>query len=521
MLRSRDSGRTQAKQRTTGVKSIPAPVGGWNERDSIANMKSHYAVVLENWFPQSSDIQIRQGSAEHATGLGAQVETLMPYRPVTGSHKIFGIAGGKIYNATAVGAVGAADVSGLTNSRWQHINFTTSGGNYLIAVNGVDNMELYDGTTWTTITGASSPAITGLATTLIADVNVHKQRVWYVETASLSAWYTAAGSFAGTVTEFPLGAVFSEGGSLVSMNTWTLDAGSGVDDLAVFITSNGEVAIYAGTDPASANTWELIGVFKIGAPIGQRCLRKYGAELLAITVDGVLPLSNALFAGRVEESSISEIIRGAVDRAVELYRSNFGWELTHYPEASMLVLNVPNSVGLQEQYVMNTVTNAWCKFKGWGANTFELHNDDLYFGGDGVVYKAWTGQQDDGINITADVCSAFSYYGKRGENKKFNMVRPIISREGDPVEVRIAMNTDLNIESPTAIVTFPEVSTGDVWGTGDWTDAVWSGGHSQLTRWFDVQGLGLSAAPHLAVETDRTSVRLSSFDIAWVSGGLL
>jgi hypothetical protein len=43
------------------------------------------------------------------------------------------------------------------------------------------------------------------------------------------------------------------------------------DDYAAFITSEGQVAVYSGADPASSTTWSLVGVFDIGAPIGRRC----------------------------------------------------------------------------------------------------------------------------------------------------------------------------------------------------------------------------------------------------------
>jgi hypothetical protein len=45
----------------------------------------------------------------------------------------------------------------------------------------------------------------------------------------------------------------------MAMGTWTLDAGYGVDDYAVFITNNGEAIVYKGSDPSDPNDWSLIG----------------------------------------------------------------------------------------------------------------------------------------------------------------------------------------------------------------------------------------------------------------------
>ena len=73
------------------VASLPAPVGGWNARDSLANMEPTDAVTLENLFPQTSNVVLRGGYAEHATGLGGQVQSLMVYNSGA-TVKMFGAA---------------------------------------------------------------------------------------------------------------------------------------------------------------------------------------------------------------------------------------------------------------------------------------------------------------------------------------------------------------------------------------------------------------------------------------------
>ena len=86
------------------VASLPAPIGGWNARDSLANMEPMDAVTLENWFPSVSSVNLRGGYSQFATGISGQVETLMTYSSGS-SNKLFAIANGSIYNVTAGGAV--------------------------------------------------------------------------------------------------------------------------------------------------------------------------------------------------------------------------------------------------------------------------------------------------------------------------------------------------------------------------------------------------------------------------------
>ena len=126
--------------RRTGTSqsgSIPAPVRGWNVRDSLANMPEDFAVELENIFPNLTSCDLRSGFLSHSTGNGSgAVETLVEYAgPVT--RKLLSAAGSVIYDSSAEGA-SASIATGKSNARWQTTMFGTSGGNFLFMVNGED-----------------------------------------------------------------------------------------------------------------------------------------------------------------------------------------------------------------------------------------------------------------------------------------------------------------------------------------------------------------------------------------------
>ena len=154
--------------------TTPAPVKGWNARDSLANMDEADAVILDNWFPEESWVRVRRGHASHATGMVSAVESLMSWSGPT-SAKLFAAAGTSIFNATSAGAVGAADLTGLTNARWQHTMFGTSAGNFLYIVNGADAPRYYDGSSWTT------PALTGTTPANMIHMNAFKSRLFFIE----------------------------------------------------------------------------------------------------------------------------------------------------------------------------------------------------------------------------------------------------------------------------------------------------------------------------------------------------
>ena len=103
------------------VVSIPAPVGGLNARDSVADMPPTDALLLDNLFPSPTSVGVRGGSTTWATGLPGPVNTLACFSSAGGTRKLFAASGTGIYDVTASGAVGSAAVSGLTSSFWQFV----------------------------------------------------------------------------------------------------------------------------------------------------------------------------------------------------------------------------------------------------------------------------------------------------------------------------------------------------------------------------------------------------------------
>jgi hypothetical protein len=498
--------------------SLPAPVGGWNARDSLAQMGKTDAVSLVNWFPATTEVVLRYGHSQHATGLPGQVETIMEYAGGSSS-EMWAISDGEVYDVTASGAVGAAVVTGLANSQWQYANVATAGGNFLYMANGVDTPYLYDGTNWTSITGLSTPAITGVTTTTLNSPIVFKTRVWFIQRNTLKTWYLPVNAISGAANPIDMSAVAQLGGYIVAHATWTIDAGTGVDDYYVAVTSKGEVIVYQGTDPSSANTWALKGVWRIGSPVGARCLMKLAGDLLMICQDGVVPLSSALQSSRVNPRvALTDKIQWAVSEAVTSYGGNFGWELFYHPGQNQLWLNVPNAVGFQEQYAMNTVTKAWGQYQGWAANCFALFNDDAYFGADGVVCKAWDTNADNGDNIVATALQSFSNYGAPGNSKRFSMMRPILRTTGAPA-INGSINIDFDTTASTASLTFSPTSAA-VWDSAVWDSAVWSG-FSILQNWQGVGGVGYYGAPQLKIASSDVDVRWVSTDIVFEKGAIL
>ena len=505
------------KQAITQAQSLPAPVKGWNQRDSIADMEPTFALRLDNWFPQEDKIILRNGYTSHVTGITGNIETLMCHRTFTGTETLFAAANSAIYNVTSAGSVGSAVVSSLTNDRWQHVNFGTSGGNFLVMCNGEDAVRTYDGSSWAT------PTLTGATSANLIHVNAHKRRLFFIEKSKLSFWHhNSVESTAGAYSEYPLYSLCTLGGYTMAMGTWTIDAGNGIDDMAVFVTSQGEVLVFAGTDPGNADKWSLVGVYRTGKPIGRRCLVRLGGDLIIITESGFIPVSKLMQTNNPQ--ALSENIRKAVNEAATSYSGKYGWEAIDYPKHNMVIFNIPvddseDSSLNSYQYVMNTVTGAWCRFTKIPSVCFEECGGSIYFGSNTKVWKFWDGNNDDSDSITGDAKQAFSYFHPPSRLKYFKMIRPLLQSDGTP-QPEILINTDFEDDAtgstPTSVG-----STASSWDTAVWDTATWGGEEDVHKGWTSVQGVGYNASYRMRVATSTVEISWLSTDWLYEVGGFV
>jgi hypothetical protein len=494
--------RTQPKaplaQQETAPVPIPAPVGGWNAIDPLANMDPKYAPILINWVPRTSWVELRAGYNTWVQGLGTgPVETLMTYKPNTGTQFLFAAAGGNFYDVSTA-SFPTQVRTGFGNNRWQYLNFSVPGGSqYLYAVNGQDNPQLWDGTTWTT------PTITGgPAQTTFFNIHSHMNRLWFIPNNSTKIYYLAANAITGAVAgNLDLGALMTEGGFIIAMGTWTYNGGTGPQNLAVFISSRGQCIIYSGSDPTSASAWSLVGVFNLPPPLGVRCFQQIGADLGIITLQGVLPLSQTiqLDTGAVRQAAITGRIQNAMLQAAQLYQTNFGWQLISYPAQGLLILNVPQQTNTsQVQYVQNFLNGAWTQFQGWNANCFEIFNDQLFFGGNnGIVANAYQGPADLVSPIVADMQCAFNFFGAPGRIKRMTMLQPMLVTGGTIVPT-LGVDVDFGSVSPTAPVS-PFTATGAIYDTSVYDASFYAQGALPQSLWQSVQAEGHALAVRMKV----------------------
>jgi hypothetical protein len=358
----------------------------------------------------------------------------------------------------------------------------------------------------------------GLNPVNLITITVHQQRCWYIEQNTMNVWYASVTGFQGALTKLPLGSLFKMGGTLMQMCSWAIQNVSGINDYAAFISTEGEIALYQGYDPSQVSTWSLVGMFRIGRPIGRRCYTRLAADIAVITADGLTSLNAAVLTDRIDpDKQLTYKILNAINGDVQNYNANFGWQVIDYPLGNKLIVNVPevtNSV--MHQWVQNPISKAWCRFRNWNANCWELQQDALYYGENTQVFLADTGMSDAGVAIVEDCKPAFSYFDKPGQIKRFVMARPIFQANA-AIQPVISLNVDFqDIQGAPPIFT---AASGSPWNTSPWNTSPWASANVFIKNWQGIAGLGYVASGRITLQTSGVTCNWYSTDFMFEPGG--
>ena len=625
------------KPRTARLKSFPAPTGGWiaNRNLALPNQEGMQpgAAILDNFFPTATSAILRRGKEGYAQLGDGSLTTKSLFSYVAGAQEeLFGATDTAIYNITTIVSaynyrlvddlgniietdggdyLAQSSTEGLhevyentTSGDWAVVQFATTGGIFLVGVNGADFGFLYDGTTFyplleggvygldydaetvaftvgETLTGgtsgatseivrvfdsgttgtlwltdiASGPyddneaitdgnggsatadgasallaaAITGISTASLSFVWAYKNRLFFTEKDSLSAWYLPVDSIGGALTEIPLGGVFQRGGSLLFGASWSLDSGAsgGLSEQCIFVTTEGEVAVYQGSNPGDANDWKKVGVYRVGKPLGKKAWIRAGGDLVLATSIGFVPLSQAIQRdyAALSPSAVSYPIEEAWNDTV-LLRPTGSWHCAVWPESQLVAVAPPNETDDPVLYVANSRTGAWARFTGWRATCMEVWRGRLFFGStEGLVTEANVTGADEGETYTGTYAPLFDDLRMPASLKIGEMARATIRGPVSQFNERISFRADFDETPGVAPDAAPPPNTA-AWGTAIWGESSWGAGISTTIsqKWQSIGGTGyaISAAVKITsgavVPIDPEIIRL---DVTYQVGDLV
>lgn len=601
---------------------FPAPTGGWISNRSLALPKGAApgAAVMDNYFPRAGTVKLRRGEARYATlHDGGDVRALFSYRNGN-NRRLFGSSDTTIYDLTNVAFPYGAEIvteegalivtenddwlgwsstdglqvaADISSGDWSVAQFATSGGVYLVGVNGVDDGFIFDGERFwpnmpggyyrlaydgeiaafepgEVVTGGTSGAtatvnaieetatgegylyVTGIVGDFVNDealagdiagdataagtqevvapgmtfgndgltsadmsfVFVYKERLYFIEKESMNAWYLEPDQVGGDATLFPMAGIFDLGGSLLFGSNWSLQASDsgGLSEQVVFVTTEGQAAIFQGLSPEDTDGWAKVGTYRTGRPLGKRAFFRGGGDIAIATSVGLVPLSKAieLDVTSLNVATVSYNISDAWSDALGM-RGDRDWVCELWPEEKMALVVPPDLIGGSQPvaFVVNAETGAWCRFTGWHILCMEVFEGRLYFGStEGGVFLANVSGYDDGAAYTGSIIPMFEDCGSPMSRKIGGMVRAV-SRATTTINARCGINYDFNETLPAAPDALAQAE-GAIWGIGVWGQSRWGDTIPATINqpWGSGGGLGYTLAPTYQV----TSGSIAPFD---------
>jgi len=507
------------------VKGYEPPIAGVSA-DSSLRGGGRTALVIENFWPMTETIEPRGGSIEHVALTGS-VTFLTEYSGGSGAYIAADSSGIYTFTSTTPDSTAlTAAVTGQTGGDYSALEFSNSGGTFLTMVNGVDNGQIYDGTSWSTL------SVTGVGTNTLSDVWVYRNRQFFIEKETLSVWYLGTNSIAGAAVEFPLDGVFNHGGYLLFGATLSSDSGDGIDDRCVFVTNNGEAAIYRGGDPSSASDWTLDGVFGLGRPLGRNHIQ-VGGDLVVLTELGLVSLSAAISkdTSQLGVGNYSDNISRSLSKEIENANPSQGWGLTKWDARGLAIIHTPPSQdGYPVVWAINLNTKAAAKVTGWDTQVLSVLGGRLYFGDNqNRVNRADAGGTDNGFPFECRLALPFDDLGAFGSQKSATMMRTTWLHTVD-FSVKYSLSVDFNIKFP-ASPNAGELSSGAtdyLWDTSDWDQSFWGTADQDhrpsTSEWRSVSGCGRSLAPQIQIlssGTTKLNCELVLIEVMYETGSVL
>jgi hypothetical protein len=524
------------------TQHLPAPLDGLNTVATASEMAPTECVYGWNFIPGDKGLDVRPGYAEWCTGLTGklndEVRTILSFAGATYSaNKMFAVTSTGIWDVTSSSAAPSQVFAFASSANEAGYGVgkvvVTSGGHFLLYCDEENGLHIYTSSTDTwaaAVGGGGAGEIGNVDPADLVFVGTFKGRVWFAERDSSKAWYLDAGSITGAATSFELGGQFPHGGTLVEFANWTYDGGSGMDDSLVFRSSGGDLAIYQGTDPASADTFGLKGVWYTGDSLkGRRTITETGGDVMLLSRLGALSLSQLVIGAGAQLQGVyatAKISNLFVALAAE-FGSSPGWSVHVHPTANALLVTIPSATGAAvEQLAMSFANKSWWRWRDLPILSAATFDGQLYFGTtDGRVCRN-TGYVDNVLLSSTDawdpvawsVLPAFQNLGQPTE-KQIVQVRPTILAGNEAASVQATAKYGYDFNEPTVTVGNGGGGSG-AWDSGVWDTAIWGGETTATQPILGTSGIGREVS--VALQGNAiSSTTLVGVDVYFTQGGTL
>jgi hypothetical protein len=367
----------------------------------------------------------------------------------------------------------------------------------------------------------------------------HANRLFFVQGGTMNAWCLPVHAVGGELVFIPLSGAMKRGGSLLFGASWSVDSGSGMDDKCIFVSDQGEIAIFSGTDPTSSTNWKQDGCYDISQPLSKYGHQKLGGDIMISTIDGIVPLT-ATMSKDVSQLSLAAITYNiqnlwTLERNV---KRTYPTMLTKWSEGNALIFSFPGAgstvagifpIKSSTVGVSNVQTGAWCRYTGWDAVCFMQLHGSLFFGTqDGRIMIAESSGTDDGVGYVCTMVGGWEMFQSPPNQVTWFQARAaFFSSAQEPFQPQLAAAVDYQFVIPPPPPPGPDPGLLDVWDQGLWDTALWDQPGASIpaiknTMWVSIGETGFSHAPIVQVTVEqqvRPTVELVSISATYLRMG--
>ena len=431
---------------------LPPPTGGINAIDPFANMPQSDAVALVNIAPKENYSEVRKafellGTSAAIAGINNGTYKIWPLALSSGTTSFLVHGSVLSWSVTSAG-VWSPMLAPTTPNAMNFCQFKS----LLFGAGGSGTPKSYDGTTTFINSGWTG---TGLTASNLETPWVYKDRLFFTEANSRNTWYGDIDQTTGAakaLTKFPLDSKFHKGGFGYFGGSSVPQEGRDTEALWVCVSSEGEILVYTGQDPAAAD-WAFYGRYYISPPLARNSFFYIGGVLHIQTRTGINSL-NDIIAGKKDGANYVSLSKKIDPLLSQYYPTQSDYQVNQtgisVRENLLYVKVFITNIG-EVAYVMNLITGAWSQYRIYSAvdstpfsflSGFCGIGSDMYFitqGASGATIALWKVGQDyiydkwgsggsDRKDIHWSIQHAFTS-GNQNTNKKFNKVRPIIQQQ--------------------------------------------------------------------------------------------
>lgn len=511
------------------------PVQGLNTRDTFGEMKESYASVLDNLEPLAGALQVRPGYEQSIEPL-ADPNGVVDPDPAS---RLFSYTGGgqsqviATYASGTFRAIAPPDAlafdgglafedgdAGLAGAECAPFD------NKLVMGNGLTTPCYWDGTAITALTIDGPTSSASLKGPL-----VFKSRFYWIERGTTKAWYGGVNLIQGTGDDafhsFDIALVKPVGGTLCGLASISRDGGDGPADYIAFITTEGDILVYSGSDPGDATSFAIVGHYKAAqilltgpiSDVGIAVMARIAGDVIIGTVEGFISLAALMTYGRNDPAKIrlSDAITPDVQAAVSTYGVEGPWRLVNHPTLDWLIACFPTSPRVW--YVYKLGLRAWFRVTGLPTGVAVAHETQLWFGlADGSL-NIMGGGDDAGQPIRTDYLSAWTACRMPVTLKRFTSVRPFLTAPSGSMTYDVRAGVDFRppgLPNPALSAS----SDGDAWDDAVWDVSPWGGAVAQITRRKPVVGQGYRIGVRIATLTQGVAGQLHHTEVIYEPGSV-